>query len=259
MALGKAGIQGNKRKVTRKDKEEAGSQPLVNRKANNWQEGYGWHNFKLTDAQKELLDKIEDNTLTFVDSVAGTGKTSTILYAFVKEYLRDTTKQIIVIRTPVEAGGLDKIGFLPNSLEEKMAPHFASSKKILEQMLNKGKMETDLGHRIKFMIPNYCLGSTWDNSLVLIDESQAMQPMIMKLLLERIGVGSKVVVCGDSNQLYASEAAKRNGLLDALHRFFDKEMNPKFSDVAFHKFQIEDIQRSEIVKTVIRAYVGMIS
>lgn len=242
------------RKVTRKQKEEFGAEPKVHRKASTWQEQYGYHNFKLTESQKELVDKINNNTLTFVDSVAGTGKSTAVLYAYVKEYLRDSTKQIIIIRTPAEAGGLDKIGFLPNELSQKIEPHFASSKKILEQLLNKGKVETDLEHRIKFKIPNFELGATWDNSLVLIDEAQQLQPMIMKLLLERIGVGSTVAVIGDGTQLYASEAAKRNGLTDAIKRFFTEDGTAKYPDVSFHKFSVDDVQRSDIVKTVIRAY-----
>lgn len=243
------------RRKTRQSKvDDANFEHKVTRKANNWNESYGYHNFKLTDSQKELVNKISENTLTFVDSVAGTGKSSAVMHYFAREYIRDTSKKIIVIRTPMEAGGMDKVGFLPNSLEEKVAIHFASTKKILEQMLTKGKVETDLGHRIHFKIPNFVLGETLDNSLILIDEGQALQPMIMKLLLERTGVDSKVVVAGCSSQLYGSESTKRNGLKDALNRFFDADMQPKYPDIAFHKFEIDEIQRSEIVKTVVRAY-----
>lgn len=243
-------------KTTRKTKTSSGTNPVVNRKATNWAGSNGINDFTLTSTQKELSNKIINNSLTFVDSPAGTGKTLTILYTFVKEYLNDPSKRIIVIRTPVEAGGLDKVGFLPSELHLKLEPHFASTKKILEQLLNKGKVETDIDNRIFFKVPNFELGATWDNSLVLIDESQALQPMIMKLLLERIGVNTRVVVAGDSSQLYATEAAKRNGLKDALGRFFNDNMTSKFEDVAFHRFGIQDVQRSEIVKTVITAYQG---
>lgn len=246
------------KRMTRKEKAEIGAPHIVNRKAENWNEKNGYHDFKLTEAQKELCRKIHDNTLTFVDSVAGTGKSTAVLHYFVREYLSDSRKKIIVIRTPVEAGGLDKIGALPSDLKAKVTPHFESSKHILEKLLTRQKVEADMDFRIFFKIPNFELGATWDNSLVLIDEAQALQPMIMKLLLERVGVGTKVVVAGDSNQLYASEAAKRNGLKDALSRFFDKDMESYFDDVAFHRFEIDDIQRSEIVKTVIRAYTGFI-
>lgn len=243
-----------RKRVSRREKVEKGENPTIHRKANTWEGSYGFHDFKMTASQQELLGKIHDNTICFIDSPPGTGKSTAVLYAYVKEYLKDSTKRILVIRTPVEAGGLDKVGFLPDSLEKKLEVHFASTKKILEQLLNKGKVESDLEHSIQFKVPNFELGATWDNCLVLLDECQQLQPMIMKLLLERIGVGTKVCVVGDSRQLYATDASKRNGLTDAIERFFDKEDNPKYNDIAIHRFTVDEVQRSEIVKTVIRAY-----
>lgn len=246
------------RKVTRKKKADAGDEPTINRKAGNWAGVNGIGDFKLTPNQQELAAKIVANTITFVDSPAGTGKSLCVLHTFVKEYLRDASKRIIIIRTPVEAGGLDKLGFLPDDLASKVEPHFASTKRLLEQLLNRGKVETDMDNRIFFKVPNFELGATWDNSLVLIDEAQALQPMIMKLLLERIGVNTRVVVAGDSSQLYATDASQRNGLKDALGRFLDDDKEPKFDDIAFHRFTVSDVMRSEIVKTVITAYQGTI-
>ena len=103
------------RKNTR-NKKESNGEMIVTRKANNWSENYGYHNFKLTESQKELVNKISANTLTFVDSVAGTGKSSAVMHYFAREYIRDTSKKIIVIRTPIEAVGMDKVGLLPNSI-----------------------------------------------------------------------------------------------------------------------------------------------
>jgi phosphate starvation-inducible protein PhoH len=243
---------------TRKSKEESVQQAEhVLRKPQRWNDSYGYHNFKPTEQQQELIDKINSNTLTFVAAPAGTGKTASVLYAFAKEYVRDSSKQLIIIRTPVEAG-MDKIGALPDDYKAKTAPHFESTKKILEQMLNRGKVETDMDHRIHFKIPNYCLGATFDNSLIVIDECQQLQPMILKLLLERTGVDSKVVCIGDNTQLYANNADKRNALKDALPRFFDEEMKPLYDDVAFHKFDVKDVMRSDICKTVITAYTGLL-
>jgi len=245
-------------KMSRREKSQQGHDgAIANRKAHNWSEQYGINQIKLTVSQTELMHKIQNNTLTFVDSVAGSGKSLTALYTFVKEYLRDNTKQLIIIRTPVEAG-MDKIGALPNEYEAKIEPHFASTRKILEELLSRGKVETDLGHRIHFKIPNFVLGATFDNSLILLDEMQQVPPNILKLLLERIGVDSKCVVMGDSTQLYTGTDSKRNGLKDALGRFLDTDGEPKYNDVAFHKFGIQDVMRSEIVKTVITAYTGLV-
>jgi phosphate starvation-inducible PhoH-like protein len=177
------------------------------------------------------------------------------LWHFVKEYLTDHNKQIIVVRTPVEFAD-DKIGFLPNDLNSKTEVHFAAAKKILEDFLGKGKVESDFDERISFKIPNYMLGCTFTDSLVLIDEAQQMSPQILKLILERIGEGCKVVVAGDSNQLFES-GGKRNGLADAIDRFFKVEngfISSKYEDVGFHEFGVSEIMRSQIVKTVVSAY-----
>ena len=245
----------SQRKTTRASKAKAGTHAIQHQKSSQWGESYGINKITLTDSQKVLAQKIHENTLTFVEGPAGSGKTMSILYTFIKEYMRDTSKQIIVIRTPVEAG-MDKIGALPDDLKAKTEPHFQSTKLLLETLLTKGKVETDMDHRIHFKIPNYCIGSTFDNALVLVDEAQQLPPLILKLLLERTGINSKVVITGDSTQLYV-DAKNRNGLRDCIPRFFTDTKQPKYDDIAYHKFEIEDIMRSDIVKSVVRAYTGL--
>lgn len=242
----------SQRRVTRKEKIIKGA---PTKSSSQWGDTYGNNKIQLSPSQKELSNKIIENTLTFVEGCAGTGKSMAVLHSFVKEYVRDNTKQIIVIRTPVEAG-MDKIGALPDDLKSKTEPHFQSTKALLEMLLTKGKVETDMDHRIHFKIPNYCLGSTFDNSLILIDEVQQLPPLILKLLLERTGVNSKVVIAGDSSQLYV-ESKNRNALRDCLPRFFDSDMNPKYDSTAYHQFTVDHVMRSDIVKSVIRAYQGI--
>lgn len=130
----------------------------------------GLSQFKPTDAQEDMLRVIKNNTLSFVQGPAGVGKTAAILWYYCQEYLRDSSKKIVVVRTPVEAASLDKVGFLPDDLSAKIAPHFESTKQILNGFLGKGKVECDLEQRIFFKIPNYMVGSTIDNALVLTDE-----------------------------------------------------------------------------------------
>lgn len=216
----------------------------------------GLSQFKPTEKQREMLDVIRYNTLCVVEAPAGTGKTSTILWDYCQEYLRDPTKKIVVVRTPVEAASLDKVGYLPLGLEEKIAPHFESTKRILTEFLGKNKVECDMDSRIFFKIPNYMVGSTIDNALILVDEGQLLQPMILKLILERLGVNSRCAVVGDASQLYANdkESKLRNGLSDMIGRFFDKNMEPLYPDVGYYSFDAEDVMRSEIVKSVIKAY-----
>lgn len=212
--------------------------------------------FKPTDSQRTAINVARGNTLSIIEGVPGSGKSSCILWDYCNEYLKDPSKQIVIIKSPTEAGQLDKVGFLKGDLSEKLEAHFIANRRILEEFLGKGVVECDLNKRIHLLVPNYLLGMTLDNSLVLVEEAQQLQPMMLKLILERTGMNSRVCVVGDPMQLYtdAKESKLRNGLTDMVNRFFDEDGVAKFEDVGHYKFDVEDIMRSNIVKTVIRAY-----
>jgi phosphate starvation-inducible PhoH-like protein len=217
----------------------------------------GYTKLTLSDAQKDCLKVIQNNILTFVKGPAGAGKSLAAFYYAVMESQKNHTQKIIVIRTPVESGK-DRIGFLPDDLSKKLEPHFASTKILLETLLTPGKVDADLNganKKIQFLIPNYALGATFDNCTIIIDEAQMLEPLIMKLLLERTGINSKVIVLGDPTQVYAKDHS-RNGLSHAYNRFFNEDGTPKFEDVGTYSFGIKDIMRSDFVKTVISAYSG---
>jgi predicted ribonuclease YlaK len=244
----------NNHRTTRKEKEEGFTRGAKQAKP-QWTEAYGYHDFHLTESQQELRDKILNNDLVVCEGFAGVGKSATVLYTFIREYIADKTKQIIVVKTPAEMG-TDQIGFLVGGLEDKTAIHFESTKVLMTHLLNAGKIETDLNHRIHFKVPNYLVGHTMDDTLLLIEECQLLQPLILKLILERVGVNSKVVILGDSTQLYTANK-DRNALRDIIPRFFKEvggEMVAKYPYCAYHQFGVEDVQRSEFVKTVIKAY-----
>lgn len=214
----------------------------------------GMDSFNPSVWQKEALDVIQEHDITLIDSFAGSGKTSVALYYACQQYLADVNKQIVFVRTPAEMG-MDRIGFLPGAatLDDKLGMHFESTKILLTDFIGKGKFEADIGKRIHFTIPNFALGHTRTDTVYILDEVQLMQPLILKLLLERIGHNTKTIVLGSSGQLYASEKG-RNALRDAMDRFFTKDMEKKYEGIGYYKFPIESIMRADIVKDVIRAY-----
>jgi phosphate starvation-inducible protein PhoH len=213
----------------------------------------GIKSFVPSSWQLEGLNTIEENDITFIDSYAGVGKTSMALYYACKRYLSDVHKQIVFVRTPAEMG-LDRIGFLPGEadLNDKLGPHFESTKLLLIDFLGKGKFEADLDKRIHFTIPNYALGHTRTSTVYIIDEAQLIPPLILKLLLERIGEDTKTIVLGCSGQLYASEKG-RNGLRDALVRFFP-DGEKRYPTIGYYKFPLDAVMRHDVVKNVIEAY-----
>lgn len=228
----------------------------------------------LTKSQAIASQKIQEYDITFIEGPAGTGKSLTVLNTFLNmSSFGKKGCKIYIIRTPVEAGP-DKIGFLPDKLEDKLGPHFGSTQALLKKLIGPARYEAYAQgeqRKIEFLIPNFALGHTFDNALIFIDEAQQLQPNILKLLLERLGRYSKCVVAGDSSQLYLDEAQGKNrqALDDAVLRFFDKRIEeyengdrelkfyPRYDGVAFHRFDVDDVQRSDIVKTVITAYRGI--
>lgn len=226
---------------------------------NNEEQLRGLTEFTPTKNQKHVNNLLTEFPLVFVQGHSGTGKTSGILHHFCTEYLKDKTKKIIVIRTPVEAGP-DKIGYLPGGEEDKLAPHFAAPAGAMKDFLG-GKFESDVNKRIHFMVPNYALGMTLDDALILIDEAQQLTPMIMKLLLERIGQNSVCAVVGDPTQLYTEDKTKRNGLSHAMDKFFVKhesygriEYEPRSTMVGSFQYEAKDNVRSDISREVVRIY-----
>ena len=202
----------------------------------------------LSPEQRELSEIIDSSTLTFVSGKAGTGKTAAVLHNFVRTYLSDKTKQIVVIRTPVEAG-IDKIGALPGDKDEKLEPHFQSAKRILEQLLSKEKVKCDKDKRIHFKIPNFILGDTFDNSLIIVSEAQQMSPEILKLILERVGKDSTIVIEGDESQKYTS-TGKRSGLSKTIELF---HKNPT-AGIDFFEFSVFNNMRSDFVQKINQVY-----
>jgi predicted ribonuclease YlaK len=245
-------MAGQKDRMTRKRKQADNVDP----RHSYGGDMYGINEWVLNDEQQELRKLLYEKDIVFVDSKAGVGKSSSILYTYIEQYLKDKYKQIVIIRQPVEVGP-DKIGSLPNGLDEKLEPHFIAYRDILEELLNKGKVECDLNKRIHFMPSNYAIGRSLHDSLILITEAQQMPPMILKMLLERIGRNSTCCVEGDSTQMYTTDG-RRNGLAAAVKVFFD-ELGCVRKDVwednlAFYRFSNKYNMRSEIVQIVNDAY-----
>jgi phosphate starvation-inducible protein PhoH len=213
----------------------------------------------LSPAQKEVGASIRENVVTFVVGDAGTGKTFGVLRTYCDDFIADIGLSIMIIRTPAEAGD-DPIGHLPGDVTEKVGPHFTANRVILEELLGKGTVDSSTGSRITYQPPNYALGTTWNNTRVLIDEAQMMSPSTMNLLLSRIGDNCKVAVVGSSAQIFATDRKPRNGLDDALNLFFEDlgnpewEPTPKYSGFGFIEMPEDSQMRNPVVSSVNHAY-----
>lgn len=251
----------------REDKHEArvnrGNQQLredLNKRqfGNDWT--LDWFNPK--GLQLDCIDSFIKNTFTIINGPSGSGKTSTALWCALHSLKNRDASQIVFIKNPVECSD-DLIGYLSGNEQDKLSAHFDTTKRIFHQFMSKNKLECDISKdKIRLTIPNFLLGATLPNAVVIIDEGQTMSPPIMKMLLERCGENSKYIILGDPTQRYAAKK-RADGFSDLIERVtvpiphtLDARTSKYPRDFGYIKMTRHDNQRSEGSKLINMIYEG---
>ena len=199
-----------------------------------------------TLGQKEYLNAIRKNAVTFGVGPAGTGKTYLAVAMAVKAFKAKDVSRIVLTRPAVEAG--EKLGFLPGDLQQKVDPYLRPLYDGLFDMLGAETYERLVEKQIIEVAPlAYMRGRTLDDSFIILDEAQNTTPEQMKMFLTRMGVGSKVVVTGDVTQIDLP-GSTRSGLVDALKVL--KDVN----GIAQCYFTDKDVVRHRLVQEIVKAY-----
>lgn len=190
-----------------------------------------------TGKQSDLIEALRTSSQVFILGPAGTGKTYVTATYAADLYI---TKQIdkIVITRPHVAVGKD-LGFLPGTLEEKTYPWALPVLDVLTKHLGKGTVDTAIKNGNIEMAPLALMrGRSFDDSFIIVDETQNITVHELKMLLTRVGENSKIVLNGDAQQ---SDLKEADGLSKIIH-LAKKHMLP----VPIIEFGIEDIIRSDI-------------
>jgi phosphate starvation-inducible PhoH-like protein len=198
--------------------------------------------------QQKYLTAIdnEENKLIIVHGPAGTGKT---LFACVNaiEYLKNNIVEKIVLTRPVVSVE-EEIGYLPGNINQKMDPWTRPLFDIFLEYYKKQDIDRMIENQIIEIIPlGYMRGRTFKNSYIIADEMQNSSPNQFKMITTRLGCNSRMVVTGDLKQ---SDLKENNGLTDFLNRCKFKNLN----EISIIKLEQTDVERSNIVKTVLGIY-----
>ena len=200
-----------------------------------------------TLGQKEYLNAIRNNAITFGVGPAGTGKTYLAVAMAVKAFKAKDVSRIVLTRPAVEAG--EKLGFLPGDLQQKVDPYLRPLYDGLFDMLGAETYERLVEKQIIEVAPlAYMRGRTLDDSFIILDEAQNTTPEQMKMFLTRMGVGSKVVVTGDVTQIDLPDRT-RSGLVDAL------QVLKGVNGIAQCYFTEKDVVRHRLVQEIIKVLV----
>jgi phosphate starvation-inducible PhoH-like protein len=191
--------------------------------------------------------KNKNKKIIVVSGPAGTGKTLFATEFGVKNYLMGTYEKLIFTRPSVSVD--EELGFLPGTLEEKMAPWVRPIYDILYNFITPSEVKTLMEEKIIEIAPlGYMRGRTFKNSWIVADEMQNSSISQMKMLLTRLGENSRLVITGDLEQY--DRMNEINGLEDFLNKFRGR----RSTSISSFEFNNNDIQREEVVKEILDIY-----
>lgn len=197
---------------------------------------------------KELSN--HNNKIVIATGPAGTGKTLFGTEYGVRQFLMGQYEKLIFTRPAVSAD--EDLGYLPGTLEEKMAPWVRPIYDILYNFITPKEVTQMLEDKTIEIAPMaYMRGRTFKNTWIVADECQNTTPNQFKMLLTRIGENSRMVITGDLDQ--HDRIDEINGLADFLHKF----RNNKSGSISSIEFLKEHVEREDVIKDVLSIYENM--
>ena len=206
----------------------------------------------ITPNQKHAFASYSEGKNLFLYGAAGTGKTFITLYQALKEVLDPLTpyQKVVLVRSLVSTR---EIGFLPGDHEDKSALYQIPYKNMVKYMFElptDNEFEMLWGNlkaqeSVTFWSTSFIRGTTLDNSIVIVDESQNLNFHELDSIITRVGEDTKIMFCGDVAQTDLVRTNEKNGILD-FQRIITRM--PEFDLI---EFGLDDIVRSGLVKSYI--------
>lgn len=198
-----------------------------------------------TENQKKLLISARKNHL-IITGCAGTGKTFLSCAAGLERIASNKNDRIIICRTAVPSRDM---GFIPGTIEEKQAPYEAPYRDTFNQLMGRGDGYELLkkAGQLEFETSSFLRGITMRGAVVIVDEAQNWTFRELDTVMTRIGEGSVLFFCGDTQQTDFTREEDFSGFEKFLSILHNME---EFSHVEMNE---NDIVRSGIVRQYIKA------
>ena len=204
----------------------------------------------LTPSQEKVFDAWDKKKNLFLFGAAGTGKSFITIYLALKEILdpKSPYEKLYIVRSLVPTR---EIGFLPGDHEDKANLYQIPYKNMVRYMFEMpdeasfnmlyGNLKAQ--ETISFWSTSFIRGTTIDNSIVLVDESENLNFHELDSNITRLGVNSKIVFAGDAAQTDLTKAHEKTGIMDF------KKIIDDMDEFASIEFNVQDIVRSGLVKS----------
>ena len=200
-------------------------------------------------SQENYLELLKNpkKYIVFAIGPAGTGKTMLGVQMAIKLYKEGVISKIIITRPAVSVD--EDHGFLPGTLNQKMEPWTRPIMDVFEDYYHPKEIAEMLEDGVIEISPlAYMRGRTFKNAFVIADEMQNATPSQMKMLLTRLGDGSRMVVTGDLNQ---ADRPRENGLLEFCNLY---GQGGDYRMIAIARFETKDVERHPVVKEILKIY-----
>lgn len=204
---------------------------------------------KTENQQQYISALLDENTdIVVVSGPAGTGKTYLAMQAAIKALKAGDCDRIILTRPAIGVED-EQHGFLPGDINQKMEPWTRPLIDVLREYYMAKEISRMLEEQIVEITPlAFCRGRNFKHSWIVLDEAQNATPGQLKMIMTRIGVGSKMVITGDTDQ--ADRRTADNGLLDLKFRL----RNDMIPGLQLCEFDAADIQRHQIISYILDLY-----
>jgi len=157
--------------------------------------------FKITlnEEQKLAKDSILTNTVTLLAGKAGSGKTLLACQVALDGLFRRHYEKVIITRPTVSK---EEIGFLPGDLHQKMDPWVQPIYQNMYTLYGKDKVQPFIeSGQIEIVPVSFMRGRTFLDSCIIVDEAQNVTNDQMEMIVTRVGLRSKMIICGDDGQV----------------------------------------------------------
>ena len=198
----------------------------------------------LNEEQKEAKAFILQNKITVLKGQAGSGKSMVASQVALDMLFRKEVEKIILTRPAVTSG--EELGFLPGDKDAKLAPYTAAIYDNMYRLYNKEKVDKEISEGNIEVIPlAFMRGRNLSNCCVVVDEGQNITSSQMELLLGRLCIGSKMIICGDTAQIDLKDR-KSSGFKFICDNLGTVE--------GFGVFTLKTNHRDPIVEHIIKVY-----
>ena len=204
----------------------------------------------LTPAQEKVFEAYAEEKNLFLYGAAGTGKTFVSLYLALKDVMNERTpyEKVYMVRSLVSTR---EIGFLPGDHEDKSSLYqipYKNMVKYMFEMPDDASFETLYGNlknqgTVSFWSTSFIRGTTLDNCIIIVDESQNLNFHELDSIITRVGQDAKIIFCGDVQQTDLVKTNEKNGVLN-----FMSILNT-MDEFSMIEFGIADIVRSGLIRS----------